>query len=212
MCKSILLVAPLLFSFIAPLSAEVVLFQDNFENGLGKWTGSSGGSTSGVIVQDPLGTSRGKALTFTSFSYTGDIFTASKISTAGYGAIHVSFDYLGMYGGSGGFVGVATGNPFIAGGWIAGVDQSAANGAGFTGIGISNDGSWHNYDIDITSMIKWNSLNDFNLIAEDWGDSGRSHGAYFDNIKVTASVPEPSSLSLLVLGGVVVALRKRKRA
>lgn len=210
MYKRSLFIALLLINFIAPLSAEVVLFQDDFENGLGKWTGSSGGSTSGVIVLDPLGTSRGKALTFTSFSYTGDIFTASKISTTGYGAIHVSFDYLGMYGGSGGFVGVATGNPFVAGGWIAGVDQSAANGAGFTGIGISNDGYWHNYDIDISSMLNGNSLNGFYLIAEDWGDSGRSHGAYFDNIKVTGSVPEPSTLSLLALGGVVVALRRRR--
>ena len=96
MKRNLILSTLALISFIAPVSAEVVLFQDNFENGLGKWTGSSGGSTSGVIVQDPLGTSRGKALTFTSFSYTGDIFTASKISTAGYGAIHVSFDYLGM--------------------------------------------------------------------------------------------------------------------
>ena len=211
MYKSIPFVALLLLNFIVPLSAEVVLFQDNFENGLGKWTGSSGGSTSGVIVQDPLGTSRGNALTFTSFSYTGDIFTASKISTAGYGAIHVSFDYLGMYGGSGGFVGVATGNPFIAGGWIAGVDQSAANGSGFTGIGISNDGSWHNYDIDITSMLNANSLNGFYLIAEDWGDSGRSQGTYFDNIKVTGSVPEPSSLSLMALSGLAVALGRRRR-
>jgi len=191
--------------------AEVVLFEDNFESGLGKWTGSSGGPTSGLIVQDPLATSRGNVLTFTSFSYTGDIFTASEISSVGYVAIHVSFDYLGMYGGSGGFVGVATGNPFVAGGWIAGVDQSAANGAGFTGIGISNDGYWHNYDIDITSMINWNSLNDFYLIAEDWGDSGRSHGAYFDNIKVTGSVPEPSALSLLALGLGGLAMLRRRR-
>lgn len=208
--NKLLILSLLALGYQSASMAEIVLFEDNFENGLGKWTGSSGGSTSGVIVQDPLGTSRGKALTFTSFSYTGDIFTASKISTAGYGAIHVSFDYLGMYGGSGGFVGVATGNPFIAGGWIAGIDQSAANGAGFTGIGISNDGSWHNYDIDITSMLNGNFLNGFYLIAEDWGDSGRSQGTYFDNIKVTGSVPEPSSLSLMVLGGVVVALRRRR--
>jgi hypothetical protein len=208
--NKLLILSLLALGYQSASMADVVLFEDNFESGLGKWTGSSGGPTSGLLVQDPLATSRVNVLTFTSFSYTGDIFAASKISTVGYDVIHVSFDYLGMYEGSGGFVGVATGNPFVAGGWIAGVDQSAANGAGFIGIGISNDGSWHNYNIDITSMIKWNSLNDFYLIAEDWGDSGRSHGAYFDNIKVTGSVPEPSSLSLLVLGGVVVALRRRR--
>jgi hypothetical protein len=80
---------------------------------------------------------------------------------------------------------------------------------GFSGIHLVDDGTWRNYEVDITSLVQNNSLDGFFLKAEDWGNSNVSGDVFFDNIVV--SIPEPSSLSLLALGGVVVVLGRRKR-
>ena len=200
---------------LGPLRAysEIVIFSDNFESGLSQWTSMQGFVTSGLVVNDPLGL-RGKVLSFSGLSYQGDIFSAQKINLSNYGFVKIKFDYLGKSvagspsGNYGGFIGIATTLSTNSGAWIGGTDQSAANGMGFSGIHLVDDGTWRNYEVDITSLVQNNSLDGFFLKAEDWGNSNVSGDVFFDNIVV--SIPEPSSLSLLLAGGAVALSRGRK--
>lgn len=50
--------------------ADVVVFSENLESGLGRWTGLQGVPTTGFTIVDPLGT-RGNVLTFSGLSYQG---------------------------------------------------------------------------------------------------------------------------------------------
>jgi len=201
--------------FVSLAKAEVVVFSENFESGLGRWTGLQGVPTTGLTIADPLGT-RGNVLTFSGLSYQGDIFTAEKIALSSFGFVKVKFDYLGKAVSNspsdnfGGFLGIATTLATNSGAWLAGTDQSAANGMGFTGIHLKDDGTWHSYEIDVTSLVQNNSLDGFFLKMEDWGASGSVGDVYFDNIVV--SVPEPSSLSLLLAGGAVLMAGRRRKS
>ena len=194
----------------------MVLFTDGFETGLSQWTGFNGGSTSGFLVSDPLG-SGSQVLSFNSLGYNGDIFTFSPISVSGTTSVKVRFDYLGKaVAGSitdnfGGFVGLATSLTEANGAWIAGTLQSAVNGAGFEGIHILDDGNWHSYEVDITSVIQNNSWSSIYVKLEDWGDGGPVGDVFFDNVSVVATVPEPSAYTLLIGGGLALLARLKKR-
>lgn len=204
----------MLVLFVSLAKAEIVVFSENFESGLGRWTGLQGVPTTGFTIVDPLGT-RGNVLTFSGLSYQGDIFTAERIALSNFSLVKVKFDYFGKAVGNspsdnfGGFLGIATTLATNSGAWLAGTDQSVANGMGFTGIHLIDDGNWHSYEIDITSLVQNNSLDGFFLKMEDWGASGSVGDVYFDNIVV--SVPEPSSLSLLLAGGAVLMGFKNRK-
>jgi len=191
--------------------AEVIIFTEDFESGLGRWTGLQGVPTTGFTIVDPLGT-RGNVLAFSGLSYQGDIFTAEKLALSNFGFVKVKFDYLGKAVSNspsdnfGGFLGIATTLATNSGAWLAGTNQSVANGMGFTGIHLIDDGNWHSYEVDITNLVRNNSLDGIFLKMEDWGVSGSVGDVYFDNIVV--SVPEPSSSSLLLIGVAGVASRR----
>lgn len=195
---------------------NVVLFTDGFEAGLSQWTGFNGGSTSGFLVSDPLG-SGSQVLSFNGIGYLGDIFTASPISVVGTTSVKVRFDYLGKsVAGSipdnfGGFVGLATTLAEGSGGWIAGTLPSAVNGAGFEGIHILDDGNWHSYEVDVTSVIQNNSWSSIYMKLEDWGDGGPVGDVFFDNLSVVATVPEPSACMIFISGGLALLARFKKR-
>src|SRR2546427_9051552 len=74
-----------------PLRAQQIFF-DDFESGLGQWTGKSGGAHHGVTVADPLASGHGNVLAFTALNQAGDIFSTALLS--GSGPLMLSFDYL----------------------------------------------------------------------------------------------------------------------
>ena len=201
----------------ASSSHATVLFQDDFEASLSQWTGKNNGAHSGVIVADPLAPAN-NVLKFTNRTTSGDIFTQSIIPFAGYSQVFVEFRYLGLAQAQsvsdnfGGFFGVTLNlNPSGNASWIAGTDSSAANGLGFQGVHLIDDGSWHSYQIDITPILTNNSIDAMYLMAEDWIDAGGVAGdAYFDSVKVTG-VPEPVSYALLLLGSLFFLGRRTLR-
>ncbi len=189
----------------------MTLFEDDFEGSLSQWTGSDDGSTSATLLTDPLDSSN-KAMSFNGTSHTGDAFTRLPISIAGYEQVLVEFRYLGLpvlgsaQDNYGGFLGISVG-PSISSGpaaWIAGTDVSAANGLGFQGVHLVDDGTWRSYVVDITELVQNNSLTSFRLMAEDWADAGGLNQSvvgdvFFDNVKVVG-VPEPASCAVCVAG------------
>jgi hypothetical protein len=196
------------------LSASATGFSEDFESGLGQWTGKLGGSHSGMIVTDPLTSGRGNVLTFSDVTYGGDIFTADQISFSG--STVVSFDYLGLAirrstpGDFGGFLGtVLTLNPVNEGAdhiWYAATKNNYPGLA----VSLADDGAWHRYEI----CIEGESFGSFHLMMEDFVFSGGSAGdVYFDNIHVNSTsnpVPEPTAASLAILGALAAALRRRQ--
>jgi hypothetical protein len=196
------------------LSASAAGFSEDFESGLGQWTGKYGGSHNGLIVADPLSSGRGSVLTFCDVTYGGDIFTADPILFSG--TTMVSFDYLGLAipcstpGDLGGFLGTAlTLNPVNEGGdhiWYAATKNNYPGLA----VSLADNGLWHRYQI----CIEGESFGSFRLMMEDFVFSGGSSGdVYFDNISVTStslSVPEPTAASLAILGALAAALRRKQ--
>lgn len=196
------------------LSAGAAGFSEDFEGGLGQWTGKYGGSHSGMIVADPLSSGRGSVLTFSDVTYGGDIFTAYPILFSG--STVISFDYLGLAipcstpGDLGGFLGTAlTLNPVNEGAdhiWYAATKNNYPGLA----VSLADDGAWHRYQI----CIEGESFGSFRLMMEDFVFSGGGSGdVYFDNISVTStsnSVPEPTAASLAILGALAAALRRRQ--
>jgi hypothetical protein len=214
--KSVLTGLVLAISALNNTNAQAItLFSDGFEAGLSQWTGFNGVATSGYVVSDPLG-SGSHVLSFSGVGYLGDSFTLAPISVTGTTSVKVRFDYLGKaVPGSipdnfGGFVGLATTLTEGSGGWIAGTLQSAVNGAGFVGIHIIDDGNWHSYEVDVTSVIQNNSWSSIYLKFEDWGDGGPVGDVFFDNVSVVATVPEPTACALLLTGGLAFLVRIKK--
>ena len=59
----------------------VPVITDDFESGLGGWTGKGGGAHDGIIVADPFNASN-NVLTFTSLESAGEIFTVDRATRA----------------------------------------------------------------------------------------------------------------------------------
>lgn len=199
-------------SLAAGLPAMASGFLDDFESGLGQWTGKAGGVNHGIIVTDPLASGRSNVLSFTGVGYGGDLFSTAPISLTGPAVI--SFDYLGLAqpdshpGDLGGFLGIAYSlNPKTEGTdiiWYAGTIDS------YPGllISLADDGLWHHYQIPVNAT----ALGTFRLTVEDFSGSGNNGcDVYFDNISVTSltAVPEPTSLSLAVAGAIALIARRR---
>lgn len=196
------------------LTANAAGFSEDFESGLGQWTGKYGGSHSGIIVADPLSSGHGSVLTFSDVTYGGDIFTADPILFSG--STVVRFDYLGLTtpcdtaDDSGGFLGTTlTLNPVNEGEdhiWYA----ATRNNYPGLAVLLADDGAWHRYQI----CIEGESFGSFRLMMEDFIFSGGGPGdVYFDNISVISlsnPVPEPAAASLAIIGALAAALRRRQ--
>jgi hypothetical protein len=180
-----------------PGTYHSVLFFENFEAGLDRWTGKNGGAHSGIIAQDPVSSGRGRVLTFTNLSQSGDVFTREVISNAD--SVEISFDYLGLAkpgsvpGDLGGFLGIAKD-------WTDTGSFFAGTQAGYPGVTLRliDDGAWHR----VSYLIRSGSIPSFHLTIEDFIDSrGVAGDAYFDNIKIkTVPVSKAESANLLANG------------
>lgn len=197
-----------LAAMAAGTASATTLFQEDFEGNLSQWAGvySYMGPTSSIVA-DPL---QGDHALLAGLNSGGDIRTTSPITSAS-GNYIISFDYLGRAvpgsapGDFGGFL-FWTGT----GTWIGGTTTDY----GYPG-NLIDDGQWHSYSISLSSA-PGNSI-----YIEDWIGSGWVGGdAFFDNILVTdeygatpAAVPEPTTLAMLGLGllGLAVARRRSRR-
>ncbi len=186
--------------------AEVLLFSEDFESGLGQWVAKYGGTGSAVTVADPFNSGHGQVLKFGAMTVGGDIFSRASFSISG--PFRISLDYAGNPNLGVGFFGVSyTIPPTIAEGYdnfwyFASRPNITAK------VMLINDGTWHHYDLQVDGSAL---THPFYLMAEDWsGDGGVAGNGFFDNISL-APVPEPSAA---VLGVLAVGLRclARRRA
>jgi hypothetical protein len=205
-----LLHAVLMSVCIVSTSHATPMFIDNFENGLGQWTGLKGVGFSNPyyakVVNDPLNTGN-HVLTFTKLTSGGNIFSPMLNFTPGT-TYRASFDYLGLavigsvLGNLGGFTGF--GNDTGGGTWYyATMKASTATDT------LIDDGKWHHYTYDFTAPIVWfggAKANSARMMFQDYSFSGGVPGdAYFDNIQFSAvspasPIPEPSSALFLGIG------------
>ena len=178
---------------VAAQAPAAVLFADNFQTDLSQWNAGS----SGVIVAAPGG---GNALAFTNTIGGGDLFSASSIASPS-GTYHISFEYLGTctQGAScGGFLGFN--NPGET--WLSG------SGPYGNPHPIVETGSWQTISFDFTSATP------ITLKLEDWNgatDGPTPLNAYFRNLVITGSVPEPATWGLMIAGFAIVGVAARRR-
>jgi hypothetical protein len=175
-------------------------FFEDFESGLGQWSGRPNTAYSGQLMLDPLSSGRGQVLCFTNLNSGGDLFVSNPIALSG--LINLSFDYLGLptLGGTpgdlGGFLGIIYSPTATLQGtdlfWLAGTQDSYPG----LSIGLIDDGTWHHYSLQLNAS----ALPAFHLMLEDYsGSGGVPCDIFFDNLSVTP-VPEPAIGSLLLLG------------
>jgi hypothetical protein len=205
--KNRMVITTLVISATAAMAQADVVFSDDFESGLGLWTGKNGRAHSGVIVDDPFG-GLNSVLSFKGLKAGGDMFTQNAFSLNSEQSYRISFDYLGLatertrVGDSGGYVGFSVGTPSRhswqwATGSVSGADDV-----------LIDDGQWHSYEFDFTTADLGIGP-DVRLMLEDFsGSRGVSGDAFFDNFAI-AAVPTPGTAALLGIGG-FVALRRRR--
>ena len=197
--------------------ADVTLFSEDFESGLSQWT-----TGTAQIVSDPADPFRtNHAVHFTELVGGGDIFI--KLPVFAPSQIYtINFDYLsaGRKGEPtndlGGFVGIGDGTPGSHT-WIAGTQ------AGYQGIvtQLVHNGTWTTYSITVDANSEafefWGaSMKDkpLYLMLEDFSGSGGVAGdVYFDNITITAAVPEPETYAMMIAGlGLIGMMARRRRS
>jgi hypothetical protein len=147
--KSKAFVAAAILVVLIPLTVSAqVVFSDDFEGGLGQWSGKNLGGHSGVIVVDPHNPEN-HVVTFMQTTDRGDIFSQEIHVTNGEMLV-LHFDYLGLPvvnsipGSYGGFVGYAddTDPETQRGCWLAATDPiSEADPI------LIDDGTWHSYTV-----------------------------------------------------------------
>lgn len=186
-----------------------VLFSDDFESGLGQWTGKDFGAHHGVLVIDPFD-NQNTALSFSALNAAGDIFSSDVLTLDPNETYKLSFDYLGLQNlfapndNTGGYVGFSVDAPGShSWHWATGSVSNASDV-------LIDDGQWHSYDFEFTTadLAIGNSVR---LMLEDFSGSAGTFGdAYFDNITVgPATIPAPSAFALLGLGGLLTTRRNR---
>jgi pimeloyl-ACP methyl ester carboxylesterase len=198
-----------------------VLFSDDFEEDLSKWTGKEGEKTSGVIVEDPIEGDR--ALSFNELNAGGDIFTLDPLQSSS-GKYRLTFDYLGVEkSGSvpddlGGFAGYSysltpdkIGN--VVENWLAGTqddypkDPTVKDEA--LEVLLKDSGRWESVSIEFSEEQPIHlSFEDYRL------SDGVPEDVYFDNIRLEAlsseedTPEEPDYLKELAIRGTITGGNK----
>jgi len=207
--KPCITIAAITFASLASISSADILFSDNFESGLNQWTGKNNGPHGGTLVIDPFDQSN-TVLSFNRTIAAGDIFTADALTLDPNETYRLSFDYLGLaknetvQGDNGGYVGFSVDMPGLhRWKWATGTVSGASDV-------LIDDGQWRNYNFEFTAA-DLGIGNTLRLMLEDFsGSQGTFGDAYFDNIFVgPATVPTPSAVALLGLGGLITARRRR---
>lgn len=170
-----------------------LLFFEDFESDLSRWTNKQGESNSGIIVEDPLEDDR--ALSFTKLNAGGDIFSLDKFESPS-GKYRLTFDYLGIENpGSlkddlGGFAGYTyttvpddIGN--TPGRWLAGTQENYPENPDVVdsplAIHLLDTGSWGK------ASIEFDENQPIHVVLEDYSLSGGVAGdVFFDNIRLEA--------------------------
>lgn len=184
-----------------------LIFQDNFENGLAKWSPVQ----SGQIVNDPFNGSN-KVLSFRSEGSGGDTFTTQPYMAGG--SYYLSFDVLGTCANPGGNCGAFIGIDQFPGGeiWIAGDNTYSP-----VSYRMVNNGSWQHFEFAFTANVNGT----FRLKVEDFVSGAAAGDVFFDNICISTNagdagcprrLPEPGSLALVGLGLIGAASLRRKLA
>ena len=195
-------VAGLLLMWGATAQATT-LFVDDFESGLDGWTGKNDGPHHGVIL--PTDPSADNYLAFSVTNSAGDIFTTSTSFASTTGTYTLAFDYMGLQGGGGGFIGYSYGYP-DSHTWLAGSYYTP----GYTDVVLTDDGEWHHYEITFAASDY------IHIMLEDFSatSGGRPLDAFFDNVTLTtdgAAVPLPGAVWLLGSGLMgLLGLRRRR--
>jgi hypothetical protein len=187
------------------------LFFDDFESGLGQWTGRGGGANNGMTIPDPLSSGHGNVLEFTALDIGGDMFSKTAFTLSG--IVSISFDYLGLpqqghTSNLGGFLGYSYSLSPQQGGvdnfWLAATDPT------YPGIQLQliDDGTWHHYSVQFGSSAAL----PFHIMLEQLnGANGLPGQALFDNVALNV-VPEPSLAAFggLAIGAVLLRARARR--
>jgi hypothetical protein len=174
----------------------MILFQENFQNGLSRWTGKGGGAHHGLVVPDPLG-SKDNALVFTETNVRVDL-VSPIIQNSGTNYI-LSFDYLGkplddtITDNLGCFIGIGDLNG-ITRTYASTVPLTSDSGAN-SPIALKDDSTWHHYTIPFSA-----AGGSIRLTLEDWSFDGkvpnRAGDCYFKNIMVTDGTVAPTIMPI----------------
>lgn len=207
-----LIIALIAGSIVVSAASADVVFSEDFESGLGNWTGKGGAAHHGAAIADPLG-SGNTVLAFTAMNAAGDLFSLNPIEFDAGTSYVISFDYLGQTDkgrnasvGTNGYVGLSRGLPgdHI---WL----YSTQNTSGAADV-LVDDNTWHSYEYALDIPDSWAGADGkalAHLMLEDfYGGGGVAGDAYFDNISIR-SVPAPFSAALLGLGGLGLSRRRR---
>lgn len=235
--RNLILSALSLISLIAPLSAEVMVLQDSFDGNsldVSRWNTLLPYSDSVVSVQDGFlrSISRGAVVTQSEFSdqISGPIMISGSFRLAN------SFSVFEVWLRSDGIL-----IPGNSNGWVGGImvgfwsgpnywsspglkigysdltpniftDSITFNPDQVYSFKITDGGSWISVDVD--GVLRATSLTQFSTGGKVALNGRQNLDGQVGQVDVFGLqiIPEPSSLSLLALGGVVVALGRRKRA
>lgn len=184
---------------LAQTTNAAVLFTEDFENGLVRWTGLNNGSHHGITVPDPKASGRGQVLTFTALESIADIFSTNDLLLLG--IYTVTFDYLGVpstngtVGDLGGYIGISTNFATPVGGdWLGGTH-------GTVDVALTDDGSWHRYTVRLTNF----TTKVLHLGLVDCSCSkGIPGDVFFDNIIVQTVPGNPASDGIATYAGIQI--------
>ena len=183
-----------------------LIYMEDFESGLGGWTGKAAGPHDAVISTDPI--EGDSAVRWRSLEAGGESFSIASFAAGTYTLV---FDYLGLPepgssqspGDFGGFIGISAGFPGVHR-WLEGTVLCC----GAESSTLLDDGMWHTYSVTFTAA--W----DFHIMLEDFSGSGGIPGdAWFDDIKLfegRVAVAEPLTIGLVTMGLLGLGFRRRR--